>query len=527
MAAFCHIQASNRRSLLLSLLVLLVFYMAFHSFFWIVKHSMDMDKNLPQLSFTQPKVNEHEMITKLIENLTNDKLNMIKRRKSMNSNYHNISQMNDDLFCPANTTDTGHLHLLKEIHRLQYPPDCNPKNRKFYVWEHQCNVGVMANLQCIAFHFAHAIILQRTFIMHGQWVFYDKTECPLNLTLYSSMECFFLPISNCTVEDVLFSNHENVRISYDDATLFQIARPKRHKRMNNTADIIYVHGETFYHQIRGWKAFQTYLKDRYHSELMTCSMFRSILVSYIVRMQPYMRSIVDMIVSDLYYKEGYKVNMYPVVSMIIRWGDKCKQTALIDPVAGSKSEIFCYSYSQFMSVLKELKVLKPNINTVIATCDTEEVITNLTRDYEEWMRANGMKLITNIYDVMPGAKTGLYNHWKVQDNVYKVMISILSTIKLQFGGRYYIISGGSSWGGRILEMARVLKCTPSVAHKGRRDRPKPVHIVLQQHMQNVLHTDITRADWPSLLSKIYWRDYADQNWSSLYNVSNTWKNKPT
>lgn len=94
-------------------------------------------------------------------------------------------------------TDIAHYNLLAHIYRLQFPPNCNPKHIKLYIWQDSHS----SNLNCMAYHFLHAIVLNRTFIIHGQWTFHSKNDCKLDPKYENTMDCFFLPVSNCAVKD--------------------------------------------------------------------------------------------------------------------------------------------------------------------------------------------------------------------------------------------------------------------------------------------------------------------------------------
>ena len=449
-----------------------------------------------------------------------------KTRTYSNSTYQDHLEMNNDLLCPANMSNIGHINLLKHIYRLQYPPDCDPKKRKFYIWKHECNVGMMANLQCIAFHFMHALVLNRTFLMYGHWTFSPKPQCQFDETTQSGMECFFLPISNCTIQKVQQAGiNKVVKVSYNTSTLDLVPRLKKHKRLDNSPDIIWIDKKYGYRSIKDSTLAQgKYLRQRYGSTAMSPGYFRTILVSYLLRMQPFLRYAVDVITYDLYYKNQVKLDK--TVSLMIRWGDKCAQSA----VDAKRAESTCSTYHEEMLVIKQLKKLVPEIDTIIATSDTREVILNLTRDYTEWAKQNDMRFIINEYDVMP--ETGLYNRYHVDESIYSVMLSIMSTIKLQFGAKYYLLASGSSWSGRICEMAWRLKCAPN----WKEDDDKYTNVwrdVMalasdRSRRNNSKHPslwdpNVTVVKWPPNLTQIKKQNFGDENWNATYGVKNVWR----
>ncbi len=78
-----------------------------------------------------------------------------------------------------------------------------------------------------------------------------------------------------------------------------------------------------------------------------------------------------------------------------------------------------------MSVVKELKLLQPNIRHIIVTSETREIIQNITRDYAPWMKENNMNFIINVADVMHGSSTN--DKYSTHDDATGIVISMLST----------------------------------------------------------------------------------------------------
>eukprot|EP01084_Bolivina_argentea_P256449 431774_1 len=105
---------------------------------------------------------------------------LIENENYVSNGYSkSIIELNDDLFCPINIEkdeNSQYVNMLKHIYRLQYPPDCDPQKRKFYIWKNENRMGLFANLNAVAYHFAHALMLNRTFLMYGEWVFYNKDQ---------------------------------------------------------------------------------------------------------------------------------------------------------------------------------------------------------------------------------------------------------------------------------------------------------------------------------------------------------------
>ena len=218
--------------------------------------------------------------------------------------------------------------------------------------------------------------------------------------------------------------------------------------------------------------------------------------------------------------------MKNIVSMMIRWGDKCKQSYISKRSYNilKRAESICSTYDHYMMVFDELKLLQPNIDSIIATSDTEEIILNMTREYGQ---NKDLNLIINSYDVMP--ETGGYNHYwlKDKDNIYNVIVSILSTMKLQFGAKYYILASASNWSDGISDLALLLNCVPNI-NKHDEDNQNIERIIIPMAVGFGIYAvpwfdpEIPGVIWPRSLSEIKRNEFQNQNWNEAYGVKNVW-----
>merc|ERR1712151_991201 len=110
-----------------------------------------------------------------------------------------------------------------------------------------------------------------------------------------------------------------------------------------------------------------------------------------------------------------------------------------------------------MNVVKELKRIRPDLQWVIVTSETREIVESITTEYAEWMMANDMHFVVNVGDVMHGSST--VNKFAVTDDAMAIMQSMLSTIRLQFGSQFYVLSRRSFWNMGIYGMVEHLGCT--------------------------------------------------------------------
>eukprot|EP01084_Bolivina_argentea_P186462 321402_1 len=392
-----------------------------------------------------------------------------------NPTHDTISDLNNDLFCP--TKKNGFTKLLKHIHQLQLSPNCNDNNRKFYILEQQCNVGFFASLECIVYYFAQAIFLNRTFLIKGDWSFADHKP---NSDIYcqqNGMDCYFMPLSVCNVKDVL--EYENNKS--DSLKSIWHLTPKNGKekadRLNIKFDawdssppnvpkiglddmrVLYVPGVWGYHRIETNRFFDKMLQQ-YYGYHLDRRKFDAVVESYLLRMKPFMTHIInDIVFHSLYGKNtgNIEYDVRKSVSILIRWGDKCRNKELYK-MKYPHAEMECFTYHEYMKLIQKLKIMKPDIKYVIVTCDTKEIIDNITNEYKPWMDKNGMQFIVNIADVMQGSS--VIDQYVTTRNKTSILISLLSTLRMHFASKYYFIQQGSFWNTGTFTLIKHLKCLP-------------------------------------------------------------------
>ena len=129
----------------------------------------------------------------------------------------------------------------------------------------------------------------------------------------------------------------------------------------------------------------------------------------------------------------------------------------------------------------------------------------------DWLMANDMHFVLNVADVMHGSST--VDRFAVNDDAMAIMQSMLSTIRLQFGSQFYVLSPRSFWNMGIYRMIEHLGCTPLNAlndpgwtakygHKESRDRRT---IYVRRDTQNSSRT----AEWDEKLFKDFVRVIGD------------------
>ena len=114
--------------------------------------------------------------------------------------------------------------------------------------------------------------------------------------------------------------------------------------------------------------------------------------NYLLRMQPIMKHRVYEIVKRSY--GDYNGNYSHSVSIMIRWGDKCYNAGKFGQYP--HPEMYCFTYHEYMGIIRLLKEIEPDLKYVIVTSESREIVENITMQYKEWMGKNGMRFIINV-----------------------------------------------------------------------------------------------------------------------------------
>lgn len=395
--------------------------------------------------------------------------------------YRTFQNFNNELACPfdidiGNNDEESHdpqisheIQVLKQIFANQFPSDCtlDDPNRKYWIVEQPCDsIGLFATLRCWTYFFTQALVLNRTFIMTGEWKSWATEEYCQN----KSYTCFFLPFTNCTINtndtyNIIDKAKENNQYFEHSPQNFKTKQYNIGNIWKDDSDTL---KQNFKQQIwyitRDWK-FQALhcaevddmLRKRWN---VNCLRYQAIIFSYLLRIQPSLLAIVNNIVYDSLINMPQLSQFRPenTISAMIRWGDKCSNSN-----SNGIKEMDCFTLDEYVSISKEIKILRPDITHIIVTSESEEIIKNITNQtFYDSEKLDGMNVVINRKDIMQGAsKIVGYSH---NNNVFTVMISMLSTMKLQFCAKYYFHATSSSWVSSIYFMSKYLKCKP--IHQG-------------------------------------------------------------
>ena len=119
-------------------------------------------------------------------------------------------------------------------------------------------------------------------------------------------------------------------------------------------------------------------------------------------------------------------------------------------------EMNCFHPDNFIKIARIIKMYHAHITSVIITSEDQSVI-NYIKSKDEL----GLDLIFNDGDMLQNC--GLVQDLKEEQKsnefeMFKILISMLSTLKLQMHSNYYVVQKQSNWGHAIWTMSSCIYC---------------------------------------------------------------------
>ena len=189
--------------------------------------------------------------------------------------------------------------------------------------------------------------------------------------------------------------------------------------------------------------------------------FVALIWSILMRMQDNIQSMVHEVVRDSLVKYQWK-SKRNTIGMPIRGSDKCMPSSNVTSSSDRKfwhsPEMMCFGPHRFLEIAETVKERTDGeADTMIVTSEDESIIkmiNNLTA-------SNSMNVIYNDGDWMPGSGFLWDLETDIRSNeveMFAIMVSMLSTIKLQMHARYYIIQRQSNWAHGIWVLSSCIHC---------------------------------------------------------------------
>eukprot|EP01084_Bolivina_argentea_P041652 76880_1 len=414
-------------------------------------------------------------------NLSNQLLQIKNNNtKHIHSYIPTLKQLEQELLCAVNKNHPKYaqfMKLLSDIYRLQFKQtenECYDMNTQVMIFENLCpETGLFAGIRCWTRNFAEALIQNKTFLFHGKYNFAPYEYCQNFTNPHTTAhECYFSPYSSCNnITKLLLTHlkiygtkilingnvnnipdcilnliHKNVNIS----ELFDFTND-RFFRHHNLHRITYVKNGKWDAVQRKKYRYSHQLANKYGLNLHELSSF---IQSFLLRPQPNIRKQISLGVLQSLMNLQNKWRIDCTVGAQVRWSDKCYQASK----KGAPAEMDCFWIDSFLEIAESLKTyLIPNITHTIVTSESKIVI-DTAKDLKQHKYLD-YELIFNLKDIMQGGSELKYK-WLDEHDAIQIMISMLSTIKLQCAATYHLLKSGSQWTNSVYKLASHLDCLP-------------------------------------------------------------------
>ena len=394
----------------------------------------------------------------------------------------------------------------------------NNQNGRFYIVQQPgSGIGLFAGFRFWAYYLYQALMSNRTLIFTGEW----RGWTPPKYCGKKSRQCLVLPITNCSIvqHDSIHSNDEEILddIDSDDYAAYgyayrfenssyyhlieeakkinqyvlitpkSLAEKQERKKdfiaqmkakdknfdINNytfdpdgnysdlaiselASDKLVVQTEGFHYL--ALKCYKMSLIRQVSARWpgITCVHLESILFNVFLRIQPSLLSIVNNMVYNSVAGIIDHVKPTETISSMIRWSDKCKNSD-----SKGHPEMICFELREYMHIARILKLLlKDQVKNIVVTSEDKHILLNATNEtlYDKKDDLYNLTMIINKNDVMQGAS--MATRFSSEKNALTIMLSVLSTMKLQFLGKYYFHVPSSSWVRGVYQLKYYFHCQP-------------------------------------------------------------------
>ena len=168
--------------------------------------------------------------------------------------------------------------------------------------------------------------------------------------------------------------------------------------------------------------------------------FNAFLWSFMMRLQPHMKSKIDDVVRSTLHKYDWTASS-KTISLPIRGSDKCWSNR-------RHGEMKCSTMEQNVNAIRKLQTrFGADIDTVIVSSEDQSVLLqyqNLSLSMKD------IKFVFNDFDVFPNTGNPIdlkKNTSRFQDDtaLFHLFVAMMSTFKLQMHAKYYILNFKSNW----------------------------------------------------------------------------------
>ena len=323
--------------------------------------------------------------------------------------------------------------------------------------------------------FALAMYTNRTFVFtqnsnNRPWIYLPRNgqTIPKLCQNRTGKNCIFKPVSNCTwaqIQNVIkyTKQHDTYTVIDYSHTAPDICKKSKHldpdkfHELTKNYTLIYQRFECNLFWSHGKSMnrglIEKLIKQRNWN--INYYQYNAIIWSLLIRLQDNIQTIIHSTVRETLIKYKWK-SKQNTLSLPIRASDKCAQPDG-NQTYWSKPEMICFEPIQFLQIAQAMQHFSNNaFDTVIITSEDEKIISFVKNqtDLPFNFIFNDGDILQNSGNLQDMDKT------KRNDEVemFKLVLSMLSTIKLQMHSKYYIIQRQSNWAHAIWGLSSNIHC---------------------------------------------------------------------
>ena len=397
-------------------------------------------------------------------------------------NSSSLDKIKESLFCPLrHPIDIDKYDIMiKDIYNLQFNDSCDyNSNTKYYIMdEHDYSYGMFSTIDNYHLRqFISSLATKRKFLIRSipnkKWRYLPinngkdiKKKCE-NRT---GRDCVFKLVSNCNIQQTQYilkmsdkekktlkitpkiCDNENI-ITMKDWINYTEKYKVIHFGLAFTAKC-----NLFKNHLMTIKSVSNFIIENTNYGNLTYFEFKALIISFLLRVHDNIQNIINKIVSNSLNKYKWK-SIYKTLSFPIRGSDKCYRP-------GKYGEMRCNTMQKNIETIYKFKKRFnkfDNIDTIIITSEDEKIIEQY-RNLSLYL--NEFNFIFNDFDIMQSTGNpfkGFKNDKKkfnfTTDEVWlNILISMLSSLKLQMNSNYYVTRTRSNWINGIWSISSSINC---------------------------------------------------------------------
>ena len=373
-------------------------------------------------------------------------------------NIDSFKELNDSLFCPliSESDKSKYSKPLNDIYNLQFTENdtINYNERKYYILKYFNGWGLFSQILCDNLAFSMSIGTKRTFLYYFdndenyKWLPKTNGKSMPICQERTGRDCIFKPFSsfdNDQISQILENGKKNNEIFYlTDKICKKLYDKNEIKTLsdfeNLTKDykIILQTGKYdcklfMYNQ---YNFNNEMLKNVYPEWNINYHEFNALLFSYSLAINNNIKNIIYQQIYDILYVQNNWLSNKNTLSLPIRGSDHCGR----DGMKCGHHEI-----KKYQNLIEEIIGNNSDINYIIITSESDKLISKMTNSLKNNDKTNKINIIYNNYDAKQGTGNPKEMHYKSDMDQLNILLSMLTTLKLQMHSNYVIIKKSSNW----------------------------------------------------------------------------------